>query len=32
MPIGGLLAVLAGDDVTKIDAFIAKFQAEFIPR
>jgi pyruvate dehydrogenase E2 component (dihydrolipoamide acetyltransferase) len=33
VPIGGLLAVLAGDDVseTEIDAFIAKFQAEFVP-
>ena len=33
VPVGGLLAVLAGDDVTEteIDAFIAKFQAEFVP-
>jgi pyruvate dehydrogenase E2 component (dihydrolipoamide acetyltransferase) len=33
VPIGGLLAVLAGDDVseTELDAFIAKFQAEFVP-
>jgi pyruvate dehydrogenase E2 component (dihydrolipoamide acetyltransferase) len=33
VPVGGLLAVLAGEDVTEteIDAFIAKFQAEFVP-
>jgi pyruvate dehydrogenase E2 component (dihydrolipoamide acetyltransferase) len=33
VPVGGLLAVLAGDDVTEpeIDSFIAKFQAEFVP-
>jgi pyruvate dehydrogenase E2 component (dihydrolipoamide acetyltransferase) len=33
VPVGGLLAVLAGDDVTEteIDAFIAKFHAEFVP-
>src|SRR5215475_7091845 len=33
VPVGGLLAVLAGDDVTEteIDAFTAKFQAEFVP-
>jgi pyruvate dehydrogenase E2 component (dihydrolipoamide acetyltransferase) len=33
VPVGGLLAVLAGDDVTEteVDAFIAKFQAEFVP-
>ena len=33
VPIGGLLAVLASDDVTEteIDVFIAKFQAEFVP-
>jgi pyruvate dehydrogenase E2 component (dihydrolipoamide acetyltransferase) len=33
VPVGGLLAVLAGDDVTEteIDAFIARFQAEFVP-
>jgi pyruvate dehydrogenase E2 component (dihydrolipoamide acetyltransferase) len=33
VPVGGLLAVLAGDDITEteIDAFIAKFQAEFVP-
>lgn len=33
VPIGGLLAVLADDGVAEaeIDAFIAKFQAEFVP-
>jgi pyruvate dehydrogenase E2 component (dihydrolipoamide acetyltransferase) len=33
VPVGGLLAVLAGDDVSQaaIDAFVAKFQAEFVP-
>src|SRR5262252_8037522 len=33
VPVGGLLAVLAGDDVseTELDDFIAKFQAEFVP-
>jgi pyruvate dehydrogenase E2 component (dihydrolipoamide acetyltransferase) len=33
VPVGGLLAVLAGDDVSEseIDAFIARFQAEFVP-
>lgn len=33
VPVGGLLAVLADDSVAEaeIDAFVAKFQAEFIP-
>jgi len=33
VPIGGLLAVVADDSVTdaEIDAFITKFQAEFVP-
>jgi pyruvate dehydrogenase E2 component (dihydrolipoamide acetyltransferase) len=33
VPVGGLLAVLAEGDVSEseIDAFIAKFQAEFVP-
>jgi len=33
VPVGGLMAVLADDDVTEaeIEAFVAKFQAEFVP-
>lgn len=33
VPVGGLLGVVAGDDVSdaEIDAFIEKFQAEFVP-